>query len=111
MSENEFDTNIDNYTIEDLLDILNLSVDYDEEQIKKVTNNIIDKFTEENKANEVKFSAKTASSKKYAETQFKNAERRLENANKYYDRLLVTVGKREKTLADLKARLQKSKSK
>jgi len=55
MSENEFDTNIENYTIEDLLDILNLSVDYDEEQVKKVTNNIIDKFTEENKANEVKF--------------------------------------------------------
>jgi hypothetical protein len=55
MSENEFDTNIDNYTIEDLLDILNLSVDYDEEQVKKVTNNIIDKFTEENKVNEVKF--------------------------------------------------------
>ena len=27
MSENEFDTNIENYTIEDLLDILNLSVD------------------------------------------------------------------------------------
>ena len=37
MGENEFDTNIDNYTIEDLLDILNLSVDYDEEQVKKVT--------------------------------------------------------------------------
>lgn len=55
MSENEFDTNIDNYTVEDLLDILNLSVDYDEEQVKKVTNNIIDKFTEENKVNEVKF--------------------------------------------------------
>ena len=55
MSENEFDTNIDNYTIEDLLDILNLSLDYDEEQVKKVTNNIIDKFTEENKVNEVKF--------------------------------------------------------
>ena len=55
MSENDFDTNIDNYTIEDLLDILNLSVDYDEEQVKKVTNNIIDKFTEENKVNEVKF--------------------------------------------------------
>lgn len=55
MSENEFDTNIDNYTVEDLLDILNLSLDYDEEQVKKVTNNIIDKFTEENKVNEVKF--------------------------------------------------------
>ena len=55
MSENEFDTNIDNYTIEDLLDILNLSVDYDEEQVKKVINNIIDKFIEENKVNEVKF--------------------------------------------------------
>ena len=55
MSENEIDTNIDNYTIEDLLDILNLSLDYDEEQVKKVTNNIIDKFTEENKVNEVKF--------------------------------------------------------
>ena len=54
MSENEFDTNIDNYTIEDLLDILNLSVDYDEEQVKKVTNNIIDKFTQQNKVNEVK---------------------------------------------------------
>lgn len=58
MSENVFDTNIDNYTIEDLLDILNLSVDYDEEEVKKVTNNIIDKFTEENKVNEVKFSWK-----------------------------------------------------
>ena len=46
---------LDNYTIEDLLDILNLSLDYDEEQVKKVTNNIIDKFTEENKVNEVKF--------------------------------------------------------
>jgi hypothetical protein len=55
MSENDFDTNIDNYTVEDLLDILNLSVDYVEEQVKKVTNNIIDKFTEENKVNEVKF--------------------------------------------------------
>jgi len=55
MSENNFDTNIDNYTIEDLLDILNLSLDYNEEQVKKVTNNIIDKFTKENKVNEVKF--------------------------------------------------------
>ena len=55
MSENEFDTNIENYTIQDLLDILDLSVDYDEEQVKKVTDNIIDKFTEKNKVNEVQF--------------------------------------------------------
>jgi len=55
MSENEFDTNIENYTIQDLLDILELSVDYDEEQVKKVTDNIIDKFTEKNKVNEVQF--------------------------------------------------------
>ena len=55
MSENNFDTNIDNYTISDLLDILNLPLDYDKEEVIKVTNNIIDKFTEENKVNEVKF--------------------------------------------------------
>ena len=55
MGENNFDTNIDNYTISDLLDILNLSLDYDKEEVIKVTNNIIDKFTEENKVNEVKF--------------------------------------------------------
>ena len=55
MSDNNFDTNIENYTIQDLLDILDLSVEYNEEQVKKVTDNIIDKFTEENKANEVEF--------------------------------------------------------
>jgi hypothetical protein len=55
MDENNFDTNINNYTIEDLLDILNLSEDYNEEEVKEVTNKIIDKFTEENKASEVRF--------------------------------------------------------
>lgn len=55
MSDDDFDTNIDNYTVEDLLDILNLNENYDEEQVNKVVNNVIDKFTEENKANEVKF--------------------------------------------------------
>ena len=55
MNDNEIDMNINNYTIEDLYDILELDINADSEKIKETTNIIIQKFITKNKINEVDF--------------------------------------------------------
>ena len=55
MSENEIDMNIDNYSIEDLYDILELNIEATGNEIKNKTDIIIQKFITKNKINEVDF--------------------------------------------------------
>lgn len=55
MSDNEIDMNINNYSIEDLYDILELDIDADGDEIKSKTDNIIQKFITKNKIDEVNF--------------------------------------------------------